>query len=91
MGHVLLAGKESYKRPALLGNVVADRPAQHGIPRLERVENRALRDRSIDFELNFALNVGQGSQMKREHNADHGSVWTSTETTGGRSRTMGAQ
>ena len=39
----------------------------------------------------LALNVSEGSQMEGQHDADHGSVWTSTETTGGRSRTMGAQ
>jgi len=91
MGHVFLAGKKSYKRTALLGDVIADRPAKHGIPRLEGVENRALCDRTVDLKLNIAINASQGSQMKREHDADHGSVWTSTETTGGRSRTMGAQ
>jgi hypothetical protein len=30
-------------------------------------------------------------QMRRKHHADHHSVCTSTESTAGRSRTMGAQ
>jgi hypothetical protein len=91
VGHILLAGKEPHERPALLGDVVADRPAKHGITGLEGVENRALRDRSLDFELHFAVDAGQRSQMEREDDSNHGSVWTSTDTTAGRSRTMGAQ
>ena len=66
MGQILLAGKESYKRPALLGDVVADRPAEHGIPSLERVENRALCHRSLDLELNLALNVRQAFANETE-------------------------
>ena len=30
-------------------------------------------------------------KMGRQNHADHDSVWTSTETTAGRSRTIGAQ
>ena len=91
MGHVLLAGKESYKRPALLGDMIADRPAEHRIPCFERVENRTLCYRSVDLKLNLAFNVSQGSQMEWQHDADHGSVWTSTETTGGKCCAIGAQ
>src|SRR5216110_2367813 len=91
MRQILLAGEESHKRPALPGDVVAERPAQHRIPALERVEDRALRGPTFDIELHLAVDFSQGAQMRREHNADHGSVWTSTESTAGRSRTIGAQ
>ena len=74
-----------------LRDVVADRPAQHRIAGLERVEDRALRDRALDLELHLAVDVRQRPQMRRKHHSDHGSVWTSTESTAGRSRTMGAQ
>ena len=74
-----------------LRDVVADRPAQHRIAGLERVEDRALRDRALDLELHLAVDARQRPQMRREHDSDHGSVWTSTESTAGRSRTMGAQ
>ena len=50
MGEIFLAGKEPQERPALLGVVLADRSAQHGIARFERVEHRALRDRTLDLE-----------------------------------------
>ena len=86
-----LAGEEPQERPALLRDVVADRPAQHRIAGLERVEDRALRGRALDVELHLAVDLRQRPQMIRKHDADHGSVWTSTDSTAGRSRTIGAQ
>jgi len=72
--------------------VVADRPPQHWISGLERVEDRALGDRPLHVELHLAPDAGQRAQMSRQHDADdHASVWTSMATTDGRSRTMGAQ
>src|SRR5574341_934182 len=91
MGQILLAGEEPQERSALLRDVVADRPAQHRIAGLERVEDRALRGRTLDVELHLASHAGQHPQMKWKQHSDHGSVWTSTDTTAGRSRTMGAQ
>src|SRR6266508_5542728 len=88
---ILLAGKEPHERAALLRDLVADRPAQHGIAGLERVEDRALGGAPLDVDLHFAVDVRQRPQMCREHDSDHGSVWTSTDTTDGRSRTMGTQ
>ena len=46
---------------------------------------------ALDLELHLAVDVRQRAQMRREHDSDHGSVWTSTDRTAGRSRTMGAQ
>jgi hypothetical protein len=96
MGQVLLAGEESQERTALLRVMVADGTAQHGIAGLERVERRALRGGAFDFERHLAADVRQGSEMLRENYSNHVllahlSVWTSTESTPGRSRTMGAQ
>src|SRR5437899_1965604 len=91
VGPILLAGEEPHERSALAGDLVADRPAEHRIAGLERVEDRALRDLTLDVELHLAVDVCEGPQMGREHDSDHGSVWTSTDTTDGRSRTMGAQ
>src|SRR5260370_28602663 len=91
MRQILLAGEEPHVRPALLRDVVADGTAQHRIAGLERVEYRALRDRTLDLDLHLGAGVRQRSQMCRKYDADHGSVWTSTESTAGRSRTMGAQ
>ena len=91
VGKILLAGEESQKRPALLRNVIADRTAQHGIPGLKSIEHRPLRNRTLDLECRLAAGLGQDSQMLREYYTDHGSVCTSTESTAGRSRTIGAQ
>src|SRR5436853_6299320 len=90
---VPLARKEPQERPALLGDVVADRAAQHGITRLECIQYRGAGDRPPlrDVERHLALHLRQRAQVRRQHYADHASVWTSTESTAGRSRTMGAQ
>src|SRR5207244_13609983 len=87
----LLADDSPHERSASFRDVVADRPAQHRIAGLERVEDRALRDPTLDVELHLALDVRQLPQVCREHDADHGIVWASTDSTTGRSRTMGAQ
>src|SRR5436309_586395 len=91
VGHILLAGEAPHERPAPLRDLVADRPAQHRIGGLERVEDRALRDRTVDLERHLAADVRQLPQVRREDDPDHGSVWASTDSTAGRSRTMGAQ
>jgi len=88
---IFLASKEAQKRPPLSRHLIANRPAQHGIASLERIKHRSLRDRAIDLKLNFTAGVRQRSQMLREYDTDHGSVCTSTESTPGKSRTIGTQ
>src|SRR2546425_11777634 len=87
MGKILLAGEEPQERTALLRDLIADRPAQHRVAGLERVEHRALRGLTLDLELHLAADARQRSQMCREYDSDHGSGWTSTESTAVRSRT----
>src|SRR6266403_3971146 len=72
MRQILATGKKSHHWPPELGDVIAYCSAQHRISRLDRVENRALRDGSLDFEFHFAVNVGECPQMRWEYNADHG-------------------
>ena len=91
MRQILLASEESQKWPPLQRDLIANRPAQHGITGLKRIEHRPLRERSLDFERHLAAHVRQRSQMLREYDADHGSVCTSTESTPGKSRTIGFQ
>ncbi|MGB2606483.1 MAG: hypothetical protein WBC78_22965, partial [Candidatus Sulfotelmatobacter sp.] len=62
---ILLAGEETEEWPALLGNVIPYRPAQHGIGRLDRVENGALCNCSFDLDRQLGTDVCQGSQMLR--------------------------
>ena len=58
----------------------------------ERIEDGALRHGSIDTNGDFAaLDMSERSQVRGKDNANHGSVCTSTETTAGRSRTIGDQ
>ncbi len=71
--------------------MIAYCPPQHGIFYLERIEHRTLIHRSLNFEFEFAINACKRTQMRRKHDAYHGSVWTSTESTAGKSRTMGFQ
>src|SRR5437667_11033272 len=82
----------SQERPALRRDMVADRPAQHRIACLERVEYRRARQRmAADIERGLAADLRQRLKVRRQHDADHGSVCASTDSTAGRSRTMGAQ
>ena len=46
----------------------------------------------VDVELHLAADVRERSQVGRQHDPDgHGSVWASTDTTDGRSRTTAVQ
>ena len=43
--------------------MIADGSAQHRIAGLKRIEDRALRNLALDFEIDFAVDVRQSSQM----------------------------
>src|SRR3954451_1271329 len=90
MRHILTAGKKPQQWTALATNMIANGPTQHRIARLERVEDRASRHVAINLELHIPTHARERSQVCRQHNHNHVSVWTSTESTGGRSRTIGA-
>src|SRR5215207_2237700 len=66
-------------------NVVASRI----VPR--SIEHGLLRHRSGHVELDLPADTRERPQVCWQHYADHDSVCTSTETTGGRSRTIGVQ
>src|SRR5689334_14478431 len=89
MGQILLTGEKPDVCPPLMSCVVADSTAQHRIARLQRVEHRADGDLALDFELHLTRDARQSPEMCRKYDSDHGRVWTSTESTAGRSRTMG--
>src|ERR1700730_1007427 len=88
---VLLAGEEPHQRPPLVRRLIADRPPKHGVAGLEGIKDGLRRRFSLNLELHLALNLGEIPQMRREGDPDHARVWTSTESTAGRSRTMGFQ
>src|SRR5437773_10626549 len=66
MGQILRAGEEAQERAALRGHVVPDRAAQHRVARLERVEYRRPRERSIarDVERDLAASPTCASVCK---------------------------
>ena len=90
MREVLLAGEEAQeraRRSVLWSRMV---PRSIGIARLERVEHRALRDAARRPRLRLRRrHARERAQVGGKHDADHGSVCTSTESTAGRSRTIG--
>jgi hypothetical protein len=71
VGEIFLASKKAQKRSPLQGAVVADGAAQHGITDLKRVEDGTLRDRTCDFDFDFASNVGKGAKMLWEFDSNH--------------------
>ena len=91
MRQILFAGKKAQKWPALERDMIADSAPQHGVARLERIEYRTLRHRSGDFEDHLVADVRQVAEMVRKSDADHVIVCTSTESTAGKSRTIGFQ
>src|SRR6516165_2696142 len=91
VGEIFGTGEEPQERAAFLSDVVADRSAEHRITGLQCVEDRALRRRAGNLELHLAADFREPLQMKRKDDADHRRVCTSTDSTAGRSRTMGAQ
>lgn len=89
VGQILAAREEPHERAALEGDVAADGAAERGIPLLEGVEDGAERDRPLDLHAHLRLRAAQRAQGRGNLDADHGSVWTSTDSTAGRSRTIG--
>jgi len=82
---------QAEERPAPLRDMVAERPLQHRKAGLEDVQERSLSYRTRDLESRLAAHVREQPWMMRECDANHGGVWTSTDSTAGRSRTMGAR
>ena len=74
VGQILLACEKPDEWPTLLRGLISDCAAQHRVVGLERIKDRALRWLVTDFEFDLAANSGQRSEVRREHDADHGSV-----------------
>ena len=91
MGQIFSTGKKPNQRPAQLSHVIAHRPTQHGVSSFELVEYGPLSHGSVDVEFYVAIEARQRAQMRRQNNANHGNVCTSTESTAGKSRTIGFQ
>jgi hypothetical protein len=74
MREIFLAGEKAQESTPLLRDLIANRASQHGITRLQRIEHRALRDRTLDLELHFTADVRQGAKMLRKFDSNHGSL-----------------
>lgn len=88
---VLFAGEEAEEGTALEGAVVADGSAKHGVTGFNGIEDGAKGDGRWNVENDLGVDVSEVAQVVGELDADHASVWTSTERTAGRSWTMGCQ
>src|SRR3989442_2024165 len=88
---ILLACEEPYERAAFPSRVVTYGAPQHRIGGLQCFEDGALRHRALHVERDLVADLRERPQMMRKHDADHRRVWTSTESTGGRSRAIGPQ
>lgn len=71
--------------------MIANRAAQYRIACLERVEHGARRGGPGYLDTHFAVHARECLQMVWQLDADHGRLWTSTESTGGKSRTIAVQ
>jgi len=87
---IFFVGEEPHEGSALLV-VRSDRAPEHRVRRLQRVQQRALGCRRADVELHLPRYVREHLQVGGQHDADHGNVCTSTDSTAGRSRTIDVQ
>src|SRR5690242_13955049 len=103
VGDVLLAREKPQEWPPRLRHVVANRPLQHRIVRLKGVQHGTHGHWAWNLQLDLATDLREPSKVRRQHHAylglrglscrcaPHFSVCTSTESTAGKSRTMGDQ
>src|SRR5690606_13000352 len=85
---ILLAGEEPHERTPLACRVVAYGAAEHRVLRLERVEHRRPRRAAADLDRHLAAQLREQLEVRRQLDTDGHSVYASTDSTGGRSRTM---
>ena len=88
---VFPAGEEADEVSALRRPVIADRAPEGWVIRLQRIQDGALRRPVLGVEDHLSLDARKGAQVLRKDDADHGSVWASTESTAGRSCTTAVQ
>jgi len=74
VGQILLARKKSNEGPAPQRPVITDTAAQHRICGFKRIQHGANRRRPLNFQLEFAVQSRQSSQVRGEDYPDHLSV-----------------
>jgi hypothetical protein len=75
MGKVFRTSEETQEGSALLGHMVADRAAKHGIRRFEGIEHGTDRDWSLHLEDDFVIDVSECTKRWREDDSDHWFTW----------------
>src|SRR2546427_7992905 len=90
-GQVFLAGEKPDHRPPFLRVAIPQRAEQSRIGLLEGVEDAPLGHWAAYMQLDDPSDARKDLQVFRKDDLDHFRVWTSTESTGGRSRTMASQ
>ena len=66
MGQIFAARKKTDHWPANLRHMITHCPAQHRIFRFNRVQQRALSQRSVELKSYFTLDVRQRTQVQAE-------------------------
>ena len=89
---VFLGGKKPHEGPPFPRDVVPDRALEPGVSGLQGVEHGVDGDGSRDVQCHLYVGSREPAQRRRDlHAHAHLRVWTSTERTGGRWLTIGAQ
>lgn len=71
MGEILTAGEESNESPPSEGDLIAYCSSEYWMTLLQRIEDRALRDGSLDLEEHVTIDARQGAKMWWESDPDH--------------------
>ena len=90
-GEVFTACKVADERASIVGHVLPDGTAEHGVAFLERIQGGLNRGLAPNLHLYLAAGLRQRLERCGQDQPDHGSVWTSTEYTAGKSRAIGFQ
>lgn len=94
MREVVFADEDSNEGPPTPSRGVSDRAAQGRVRCFESVDDGIGIDGIAYGDSHFTIDARQRFQVRREHDANvacHARVWTSTESTAGRSCTMASQ
>jgi hypothetical protein len=87
--YIFAARKESQERSTFSRDVLENCSSQHRILCLKRIEDRSPSHFATNVNGDVATNSCKCAQVRRHYDSNHENVWTSTESTAGRSRTIG--
>ena len=91
MRQIFVAGEKSDHWSPKSRHMITYCPPQHRIFGFNSVQHRTLSHRSVELKFDFVTDVGERPQVRGKDNAYHANVCASTDSTPGKSRTMGFQ